>query len=110
MGIVKFRSKVATEIVMLEPHAKELLAIMRITFSDRGVLEEADLTEALARLHAAIIQDKTALANRPQLSEQEQAELPTGMAAPVNLSQRAYPLLRMMELAHQSAEQVYWGF
>jgi hypothetical protein len=110
MGIVKFRSKVATEIVMLEPHAKELFVVMGLTFADRGVLEDSELTEALARLHAAIIQEKLSLAKRPALSEDEEAAQPRGMAAPVNLSQRAYPLLRMMELAHQSAEEVHWGY
>jgi hypothetical protein len=110
MGIMKFRSKVATEIVMLEPHAKELFAVMGITFSDRGVLEDAALTEALARLHAAIIQEKLSLARRPALSEDEEAAQPKAIAAPVSLSQRAYPLLRMMELAHQAAEEVHWGY
>ena len=110
MGIVKFRSKAAAEIVMMKSHAQLLLQIIGRELTDKGVIETNDLSEAAAKIQAAMIQEKMAEAEKPPLTEDEEAAIPKGMAAPVNLNQRAYPLLRMMQLAQESGVDVHWGF
>ncbi len=110
MGIVKFRSKAATEIVMFTTHAQTLLSLMGRDLSPQGVIEHGDLAEAVARLHAAMLQEKMAEAEQPPLTEDQEKEIPKGMDAPVNLNQRGYPLLRMMQLAQNMGADVHWGF
>ena len=110
MGIVKFRSKAATEIVMLKSNAEALLKIVGRDLEERGVIEHQDLPEAIAKLQSAMIQEKMAEAEKPPLSEDEEAAQPKGMGAAVNLNQRAYPLFRMMQVAHEQGVDVHWGF
>ncbi len=109
MGIVKFRSKASAEIVMLKAHADLLAKILNVDLQDRGVITTEHLPEAIAKLVAAIEQDKMAHSENP-LTEDEEAALPKGMAAPVSLHQRAYPLLKMLQEAAAKDVDVHWGF
>ena len=110
MAVVKFRSKASAEIVMLQSHAEKLFHIVGREFSAQGVIPADELAGAIARLSAAVLEEKMAEQSRPPLSEDEEAAIPKGMAAPVNLQQRAYPLLRMMQDAMQKGVDVHWGF
>jgi rubrerythrin len=109
MGIVKFRSKASAEIVMLKAHADMLAKILNIDLQERGVITTEHLSEAIAKLVAAIEQDKMAHSENP-LTEDEEAAQPKGMAAPVSLHQRAYPLLKMLQEAAAKGVDVHWGF
>ncbi len=110
MAVVKFRSKASAEIVMLQSHAEKLFAIMGLELSKQGVIPQDGLQGAIARLSAAILEEKMAQQSAPPLTEDEEAAQPKGMAAPVNLQQRAYPLLKMMQDALQKGADVHWGF
>ena len=109
MGIVKFRSKASAEIVMLKTHAEMLAKLLHIDVQERGVITSEHLPQAIATLMAAIEQDKMAHSENP-LTEDEEAAQPKGMAAPVSLYQRAYPLLKMMQEAALKNVDVHWGF
>jgi DNA-binding response OmpR family regulator len=109
MGIVKFRSKASAEIVMLKPHAQALFKTMGLEFEERGVITPDQLSEVIARITAAMLQEKMAQEANP-LSEDEEAAQPKGMAAPVSLQQRAYPLLKMLQEAAKIEVDVHWGF
>lgn len=110
MAVVKFRSKASAEIVMLQSHAERLFSIMGLELATQGVIPTDALAGALARLSAAVLEEKMAQQSAPPQSEDEEAAVPKGMAAPVSLQQRAYPLLRMMQAAQQNQVDVHWGF
>ncbi|MFN7835715.1 MAG: DUF1840 domain-containing protein [Burkholderiaceae bacterium] len=111
MGVIRFHSKSALEIVMLKPHAKQLFAVMGLQEpGERGVIQGTQLATALQHLRAAVQTEKAALADASPPTEDEEAERPRGMAEPVLLRQRAYPLMQMMSLAQQNGEDVHWGF
>ena len=110
MAVVKFRSKASAEIVMLQSHAERLFQIMGIELSRQGVITPDGIEGAMARLSAAVLEEKMALESAPPLSEDEEAALPKGMAAPVSLQQRAYPLLKMLQDAMKMNVDVHWGF
>jgi hypothetical protein len=109
MAILKFRSKVCAEIIMLEVHAKQLFNLINIPCSQQGSIMPEQLPTCIDKLKIAIAQEKDIELQCP-LSEEEEAALPKGMAAPVRLQQRAYPLLRMMQESAATNTFVYWGF
>lgn len=109
MGIVKFRSKASAEIVMLKGHAEKLFSVMGLALESRGVVTAEQLPACIARLTAAMVEEKMAQEANP-MSEDEEAALPKGMAAPVSLQQRGYPLLKMMQDAARLQVDVHWGF
>lgn len=110
MSVVKFRSKASAEIVMLKTHAEKLFGIMGLDLATQGVIPHDLLEGAFARLSAAVLEEKMAQESAPPMTEDEEAAQPKGMAAPVSLQQRAYPLLRMMQEAMQKDADVHWGF
>lgn len=111
MGIVKFKSKAAADIVMLKPHAEKLFSIMGIPLEEQGVIQPAQLPNAIAPLQAAIDQEKSHKVNLPKLDETAlSAEEKKLHADEVGLEQRAYPLLKMLEAANSENQDVHWGF
>ena len=110
MSVVKFRSKASAEIVMLQSHAEKLFSIMGVELGGQGVIPNENLSGAIARLSAAVLEEKMAQQSAPPMTEDEEAAQPKGMGAPVNLQQRAYPLLKMMQDAQKNDADVHWGF
>ena len=110
MGIVKFKSKAAGDIVMFKLNADQMFRIMGIEPSDRGVIEPQDLAHAHAQLVAAINTERMAKADTPvdedDLSDDEKIALKNH----VSLEQRAYTLLKMLEAAQKKNVDVHWGF
>ena len=110
MGIVKFKSKAAADIVMLKPHADKLFKIMGIETGERGVIEPANLAHAHAQLVAAINHERMARADQAVQEEDLSPEERLALRNHVPLEQRAYPLLKMLEEAKRKDVDVHWGF
>jgi hypothetical protein len=106
-----FKSKVSADVLMLGDAAKRLIAILGKDANDpQGIVTVAQLPEAIARLKAAIEEDRVRQAQRS--AEDEAADIEagrSGMAAPVGLAQRAWPLLDMLETALKEEVPVIWG-
>lgn len=111
MGIIKFKSKAAAEIVMLRPHAETLLRIIGMEAGERGVIPPEDTAHAMASLIAAINQERMA---KEGVTEPDPSDLSVEekrlLANHVSLEQRAYPLLKMLEAAQKTKVDVHWGF
>lgn len=99
MGIVKFKSKAAGDIVMFKSNADQLFRIMGIEPSERGVIEPRDLAHAHAQLVAAVNAERMARAENPIDEDELSAEEKIALKNHVGLEQRAYPLLKMLEEA-----------
>jgi hypothetical protein len=110
-----FKSSASADVLMLGDSAKKLVAIMGKDPADtQGIVTAGQLPDAIARLRAAIEEDRARQAElERQRSEQDEAADReagrTGMAAPVGLAQRAWPLLDMLETAHKEQVPVIWG-
>jgi hypothetical protein len=110
--LVTFKSKASADVVMFGDAAKELIAIAGKDPKDvKGIVTVEQLPEAIARLRAAIEEDKARQAERdPDEQEERNAEQgKVGMAAPVSLAQRAWPLLKMFEDSLAERTPVVWG-
>jgi len=107
-----FKSDASADVIMFAEVARKLLAIVGKDPEDaKGIITVAQLPDAIARLNAAIEEDKARQTmQRAEKEEEEDAEAGrTGIAAPVSLAQRAWPLLDMLQLSRKESVPVVWG-
>jgi hypothetical protein len=112
MALVVFRSKAAGEIFMFAETARRILAIIGKQDTPRGVVSAEQVGDALARLVAAVEEEKAQLEQAREEAEQAQRRgEPAGEGGPraITLGQRAYPLLEMLRAAQKKKVDVTWG-
>jgi methyl-accepting chemotaxis protein len=112
MALVVFRSKAAGEIFMFAETARRILDIIGKPDAPRGVISAEQIADALARLTAAVEEEKEQI--RRAHEEAEQAKRrgePSGeeSARSITLAQRAHPLLEMLRAAQKKQVDVTWG-
>ena len=113
--LVTFKSHASADVIMFGDAAKKLIAILgKDPHGAQGIITAQQLPEAIACLKAAIEEDRARQAElerrRTEADEAADKEAGrTGMAAPVSLAQRAWPLLNMLETAHKEEVPVTWG-
>ncbi len=110
MALVVFRSKAAGEIFMFAETAQRIFEIIGKDNAGRGVITAEQVPGALARLQAAVDEEKLALKASAEDAEQagrrgEDGARPT----PITLGQRAFPLLEMLRAAQNKQVDVTWG-
>lgn len=105
--LIKFHSKTVAEILMLSPTAAPLLRAAGKSIGDevpeRGVFTVEQLPAAIAGIEAAIKADE-----RVSPAEDGDKDTPVPSARPVELHQRAFPLLDMMRRSLADGEDVTW--
>ncbi|WP_332670656.1 DUF1840 domain-containing protein [Aromatoleum sp.] len=110
--LVVFKSDAAADVIMFGDVAKKLLAILgKDTDVAKGIVTVEQLPDAITRLHAAIDDDKARQAAQGEDEDRDDEAGParSGMAAPVGLAQRAWPLLEMLEASKKEGVPVVWG-
>ncbi|MGE5339543.1 MAG: DUF1840 domain-containing protein [Gemmatimonadota bacterium] len=106
MALVVFRSKASGEIFYLAENARRLFDIIGKAPGERGVITAAQLPDAIAKLTAAIDEEKAQL---KAAAQNEDADERGGAQRAVTLGQRAYPLLEMLRAANKKSVDVTWG-
>lgn len=110
--LVVFKSAATADVIMFDEVAKKLIEVLGKDPSEpKGIVTVEQLPDAIARLRKAIEEDKLhqRLGNDPEQEEKNAEEGKVGMAAPVNLAQRAWPLVDMFEYAQKEGKPVVWG-
>lgn len=109
--LIIFKSDTSADVIMLGDAGKQLIAALGKDPQDAtGIVTVAQLPDAIARLRAAIEEDRARQAQPTEEDEAAEREAGrSGMAAPVSLAQRAWPLLDMLERAQREAVPVTWG-
>ena len=103
--LYRFQSKVAGDVLMLQPQAQELLRIMGKDTGPQGILLPEQMPAALQALKAA-----TAEAAPPPASDHDdEAKADANDAAAVGLKQRAWPLMQLIEASLAARADVVWG-
>jgi hypothetical protein len=110
MALVVFRSKAAGEIFMFPETARRIFDLIGKAEAPRGVITADQVPEALARLVAAVEEEKAQLKAAEQQAEQserrgEEASQPRA----ITLAQRAFPLIEMLRAAQKKQVDVTWG-
>jgi hypothetical protein len=111
--VITFKSAAAGDVMMLSDHAERLLGIIgKEPKSTQGIVTVEQLSGAIDKLLDAIAEDKARQAEAnadPDQEEKDKEEGRVGMAAPVGLAQRAWPLLDMLQCSLKEQVPVVWG-
>lgn len=108
--LITFKSAAGADVIMFGDIAKKLVAIVGKDPQDgKGIVTVEQLPDAIARLRAAIEEDKARRAGQAQDDDEEPDPERRGMAAPVSLAQRAWPLLDLLEASQKEGVPVVWG-
>lgn len=105
--IYKFRSKVGADVIMLGPHGDHLLDLLGRAPSARGILEPAQMAEALARLQDAI--EAEAQAADVAADDELADDKARGAGDGVSLRRRLWPMIEMIRAALAADEVITWG-
>lgn len=115
--LVRLTSSAAGEMIMFAEHARRLFDIIGKEGTARGVFTQEQLPEAIAKLHQAVDEEKQALLEAERkmreegIGEDEKnigADNQASADKSVHLSQRAYPLIHMMELTQKEDGFILW--
>ena len=111
--IVTFQSPASGDVIMFGDVAQRMMKLMGKDVTDKGIVTVEQLPEAIARLKAAIEEDKQQRAGKrdddlpqtePDRSGSAQSSRPF-----VTLTQRAVPLLELLEWSLKKKKPVVWG-
>ncbi|WP_374428079.1 DUF1840 domain-containing protein [Ideonella dechloratans] len=102
----KFRSQAAADLIMLTPTGDRVLALLGREPASRGIIEVADMAQAIERLSAAVAADEAA---RQQASAEEEGGEAHRPAEAVSLRQRVWPLIQMLRSCQAADEPIVWG-
>jgi hypothetical protein len=105
--LYKFKSKNSGDVIMTGPVGDAVLRTLGKEPAAKGILEPADMPNALKALEAAIAADEAA---REQAEAEAHAE---GRTPPpqggVTLRQRAWPMVEMIKRAQKADVEIVWG-
>ena len=108
--IITFKSAASADLIYFGDVAQRLMELMGKAPTEKGIVTVEQLPEAIARLKAAIEADRAAHRALVQSDEPGSETTPDGAARPrVSLTQRALPLLAMLEEALREGKPVVWG-
>ena len=104
MSLITFRSPTQGSVIMFGENAQQLLAVLGLPAT--GEMTTAQLPALIARLKAAAATDKT---HNP-IVWPEESDPDTDKEAPVLIyfSQRAAPMLQLMERCLAATETIRW--
>ena len=108
--IVIFQSQAVGDVIMFGDVAYRMMEVMGKEAGPKGIVTVEQLPDAIARLRAALAADK---AQHAELAAKDMPELekaPDGNERPrVSLTQRAIPLIELLELSLKKQVPVVWG-
>ncbi|MBI3524520.1 MAG: DUF1840 domain-containing protein [Betaproteobacteria bacterium] len=108
--IVIFQSQAAGDVIMFGDVAYRLMAIMGKEAAPKGIVGVEQLPQAIASLKAAIATDKAAHAGFGENDLPQLEETPDGGKRDyVSLTQRAVPLIELLERSLKNRAPVVWG-
>ena len=104
--IYKFKSKATGDLIMLEPHGNQFLALLGRGPAAQGIVEVDAMPAALSAMQAAIDAEAAAAAAAGEIAD---APDEAGGARAVALRQRLWPMMEMLRAAHGAGVPVVWG-
>jgi len=102
--MIVFRSEVGPDVMMFDEVAQQMMVLMGKEKAARGVVNVDQMPETIALLRAAVAADKAAHRSDEQ-GDDDAAAAP----ARVSLTQRAVPLIELLEISLARQAPVLWG-
>ncbi|PUE35711.1 DUF1840 domain-containing protein [Limnohabitans sp. Jir72] len=109
--LFKFKSAAASDLIMLELDARKLLQIMLGDDPVQGIMLANTLSARIQTLETAVLQDETLrkrLAQQAASGASDCDEREVALDA-VRLSQRATPMLKLLQRSLAESSDVVWG-
>ena len=111
--IITFQSPASGDVIMFGDVAKRMMKLMGKDETDKGIVTVEQLPDAIARIKAAIEEDKRQRAgvqdeDLPQTEPDRSAHAQSSRPF-VTLTQRAVPLLELLEWSLKKKKPVVWG-
>lgn len=108
--IVIFQSDASGDVIMFGDVAYKMMELMGKEPTAQGIVTVEQLPEALALLRAAVEAEKARLAGLGDEERPEFEQAPDGQKRPfVSLTQRAAPLIELLEWSLKKQKPVMWG-
>jgi hypothetical protein len=105
--MITFQSDASGDVMMFDEVAHRMMDLIGKEHTQRGVITVEQMPECIARLKAAIAEDRAQA--RAQAKPQDDEAEETGVAARVSLAQRAIPLVELLERSLEREKPVLWG-
>jgi cyclopropane-fatty-acyl-phospholipid synthase len=100
---IKFKSQATGDLVMVQATAEAVLALLGKSPNQPGIIEPADMAQALVTLKGA--SDEVP---KPNVDDDDERELGFSDEV-VSLRKHAYPLVLMIERALAAGKPIVWG-
>ena len=108
--LYKFKSRAAADLIMLEPHGRQVVSIMGKAPGASGIVTVAQIPAAIAALEAAVADEETRLqAQAAEEGESADADASEQRKDAVRLRQRVVPLIDMLRRSAAAEADVVWG-
>ncbi len=107
--MITFQSEASGDVMMFDEVAHRMMDIIGKEHTQRGVVTVEQMPECIARLRAAIAEDRARARGKPAGGAEADEEAEAGVAARVSLAQRALPLLELFERSLVREKPVLWG-
>lgn len=106
--LYKFKSRAAADLIMLEPHGRQIVSIMGKTPGASGIVTVAQIPAAIAALEAAVADEEARLQAQAE-EEGEDADAADQRKDVVRLRQRVVPFIDMLKRSAAADVDVVWG-
>ena len=103
--LYKFKSKNTGDVIMLEPHGRQVLEIIGKEAGPKGIILPEHIPAALLALRAAISAEEL-LEQQQQLAQNAEQK---SQSPAIALRHRALPFMQMLEACRQKGDSVVWG-
>ena len=102
--LYKFKSKNTGDIIMLEPHGRQVLEIINKEAGPKGIILPEQMPAALLALRSAIAQEELLEPQQLEQNDEQKSQSPA-----IALRHRALPFMQMLEACRQKGDSVVWG-
>ena len=113
--LFKFKSKVAGDLIMLEPNGRRVLEIIGKDPSQAGIILPAQMSSALSALEKAIQEEDEAIEKAKRNANNRHADIndvdcvtpSAGQVIP--LRQRSFPFAELLKKCLKADAEIVWG-
>ena len=102
--LYKFKSKNTGDVIMLEPHGRQVLEIIGKEAGPQGIILPEQMPAALLALRSAIAQEEWLEPQQLEQNAEQKSQSPA-----IALRHRALPFMQMLEACRQKGDSVVWG-
>lgn len=107
--LYKFKSKAASDLIMLEPNGRRVLQIIGKDPGAQGIILPGQMPAAIAALEAEIAREQARLKAAAEEAGGADEEDKPGAEVQVALRQRAQPFIEMLKRCEKAGAEIVWG-